>query len=338
MRVLLLQLDGKPSMPSLSLMRIAAHHHAQGDEVELRKPGAGRDRSWALVERGLFDGHDRIYASLIFQKTRPMAERLLAVEPGAIVGGTGWDLTTRLEDVGIETEGEIDYSVYPGYNKSIGFTQRGCRLSCEFCVVPIKEGKVREVATIRQIWRGGEHPREILLLDNDFFGQKRWAALIDELITGGYLVSFNQGINARMLNRETAGAIAKVNYRDDSMKRKRIYTAWDNLDDERTLFRGLTALAEAGVKPDDIMVYMLIGYWTGETHASREIRRSKLRAFGARPYPMPYTDDPMIRLYAKFCIGAWDKAMSWEDFVRAKGDPRNMTLNRKAQLHLPVIA
>lgn len=32
--------------------------------------------------------------------------------------------------------------------------------------------------------------------------------------------------NARMLNDETAAAIASVNYRDDSMQRPRIYTAW----------------------------------------------------------------------------------------------------------------
>lgn len=34
MNVLLLQLDGK--LPNLALMRIAAHHRAQGDAVELR--------------------------------------------------------------------------------------------------------------------------------------------------------------------------------------------------------------------------------------------------------------------------------------------------------------
>src|SRR6266436_1647510 len=36
-----------------------------------------------------------------------------------------------------------DYSLYPKFTGSLGFTQRGCRLSCKFCVVPIKEGKNR---------------------------------------------------------------------------------------------------------------------------------------------------------------------------------------------------
>jgi hypothetical protein len=333
-RVLLLQLDGK--IPNVALMRIAAHHRALGDEVELRKPGKGPGRvDRSLVERGLFDNHDRVYASLIFKSTRPLAERLLRVEPRALVGGTGWDLETNLESLGIGIE--QDYSVYPDFKKSVGFSQRGCRLSCEFCVVPVKEGKVREVATIRDIWRGDPYPRHILLLDNDFFGQRRWAELIDEMKAGDYLVSFNQGINARMLNRDTARAIASVKYRDDSMKVPRIYTAWDNLDDERTLFRGLTALAEAGVKPDAIMVYMLVGYWAGENHESRERRRVALRAFGARPYPMPYVRTPELTCYQRWIAGAFDKTIPWDEWVKAKCEPRKLTRNRTAQLHLRVV-
>src|ERR1700740_2648466 len=64
--------------------------------------------------------------------------------------------------------------------------------------------------------------------------------------------------------------------------------AWDNRKDEARLFRGLDLLVKAGVRPDQIMVYMLIGYWPGETHGDRDYRRQRLREFGARPYPMPY--------------------------------------------------
>jgi hypothetical protein len=333
--VLLLQLDG--TIPNIALMRLAAHHRARGDEVELRKPGKGERRATKLVERGLFDHHDRVYASLIFDKTRPLAERLLKVHPTAVVGGTGWDFTTTLEQLGVGIE--QDYSVYPAYRNSMGFTQRGCRLSCKFCVVPRKEGKVQSVATIREIWRGPPYPRNVLLLDNDFFGQRAWPALIDELRAGGYRVSFNQGINARMLNRETARAIASVDYRDGAkMKVKRVYTAWDNLDDQRTLMRGLEALAEAGVKPDEIMVYMLVGYWAGETHETRELRRVALRAFGARPYPMPYVRTKELTDYQRWVMGAYDKTIPWPEWLAARGQPMYLTRNRKAQLHLPVVA
>lgn len=44
MKVILFQLDGK--IPNIALMRIAAHHRALGDEIDLR---------WGDVRRTLFD-------------------------------------------------------------------------------------------------------------------------------------------------------------------------------------------------------------------------------------------------------------------------------------------
>ena len=89
MKVLLFQLDGK--LPNLALMRLAAHHRARGDDVELRKVG-----NPTALERGLWDDDpDHVYASLIFERTRPLAERLQTVYPGVVLGGTGWDLTSH---------------------------------------------------------------------------------------------------------------------------------------------------------------------------------------------------------------------------------------------------
>src|SRR5262249_19878702 len=147
MKVLLIQLDGK--IPNIALMRIAAHHTSLGDEVELR-----RASSIGAGERGVFDPPGQGYASLLFERTRPLAERLKQVYPAAIIGGTGWDVGLRLEDIGITTTAQ-DYSVYPGWRQSIGFTQRGCRYRCPFCTVPRKEGSVREEQSVWYLWRGG---------------------------------------------------------------------------------------------------------------------------------------------------------------------------------------
>ena len=316
MRALLFQLDGK--IPNLALMRLAAHHRRQGDAVELFKTGQ--------PERTLWDAQEPpgvVYGSMLFLKTKPAADRLHAAYPQAILGGTGWNLKITLESVGITTT-DLDYSIYPGFRQSIGFTQRGCRLHCPFCVVPEKEGRVRASQTIAEIWRGEPWPKELLLLDNDFFGQAEWRTRIQEIRDGGFKVSFNQGINARCLTDEAAEAIASIDYRDDQMKDRRIYTAWDNRADEERLFAGLRRLVKYGVKPRHIMVYILCGYWPGETHEDRDYRRKRLRDFGALPFPMPYVKTAELVGFQRWVVGAYDKRIPWRDFRTASFEPRKL--------------
>lgn len=326
-RVELHHLDGP--LPNLALMRLAAHHRAAGDEVRLIRGNPERG-VWHDVDP------DVVYGSCIFAATRPVAERLKHIYPHAIIGGTGWDRSVSLEQYGIGAA--LDYSIYPTETRSIGFTQRGCRLRCGFCVVPEKEGAVKEAGSVYDVWRGDPWPRHLLLLDNDFFGQANWRQRIAEIREGGFRVSFTQGINARFLTDEAAEAIASVDYRDGDMERKRIYTAWDNRKDEHRLFDGLNKLVRYGVKPDHIMVYMLIGYWPGETHADRDYRRARLREFGARPYPMPYVKTPELIGFQRWVIGAYDKptknrpqGVPWVEFAGAKYEPRNLGYTNPAQ-------
>ena len=323
MKVLLLQLDGGKT-PNIALMRISAHHKAIDDEVTFRVTD-----HVSKVPRHFGDQFDRVYASAIFSKSLPIAEEVWRQWPGAYVGGTGidpppgsknivtmrrnmrgeWTMSqdaTSLESIGIFTIDQ-DYSIYPNFRHSIGFSQRGCRLRCSFCVVPQKEGRVKQVATISDIWRGEAYPRNIVLLDNDFFGQADWKSRIKEIREGGFKVSFNQGINARCLTEEAAEAIASVLYYDDDFKVRRIYTAWDNRADGERLFAGLRALVKYGVKSHHIMVYMLCGYWENETHEDRDYRRRSLRDFGAIPYPMPFVRTPELTGFQRWVVKAYDK-------------------------------
>jgi hypothetical protein len=316
--VLLLQLDGK--LPNIALMRIASHHRARGDTVLLRRIG-----SLKYFQNDLFESWDQVYASLIFSRSRPLAEHLRSVYPGIILGGTGWDATVTLESYGIITL-QQDYTDYPRYRQSLGFTQRGCRLRCSFCLVPKAEGTIREEQSITDIWRGEPWPRELLLLDNDFFGQPHWRERIDEIQTGRFKVSFNQGINARMLTDETAAALASVDYRDDTMKAKRLFCAWDNRKDEQRLFAGLELLTKHGVKPYNILVYMLCGYWPGETMEDCNYRRAKLREFGAIPYPMPYVRTRELVGFQRWVVGYYDKRTTWAQWVAAGYVPYKLHL------------
>jgi hypothetical protein len=163
----------------------------------------------------------------------------------------------------------------------------------------------------------------VVLLDNDFFGQAGWRDRISEIVAGEFKVSFTQGINVRVIDEEIAAAVAGVQYYDHEFRTRRIYTAWDNRKDEARLFRGLDLLVKAGVRPDQIMVYMLIGYWPGETHDDRDYRRQRLREFGARPYPMPYVRTPELVGYQRWVVRRADLKCSWEEYARARYRPED---------------
>lgn len=315
---LLLQLDGKT--PNLALMRLAAHLRGQGRTVVLRH---------LRSEDGIhpeFENFDSVYASAIFERTAPLCRRLVSIYPKAIIGGSGWNETIKLDDIGVLATTRPDYSDYPACRYSIGFTQRGCRLKCPFCKVPRMEGRVAKAASVQEVWRGEPWPRHLLLLDNDFFGQKDWRNEIERIRSGKFKVCFNQGFNVRLIGDEEAAAIASVDYRDDSFKVKRLYTAWDNRKDEERLFRNLESLVRHGVKPDEIMVYMLIGFWDGPRLTDDDFyRHARLREFGCRPYPMPFVRTRELCGFQRWTIMRVDlMGVSWEAFRRAKYEPRNL--------------
>lgn len=283
MHVRLTQIDGK--LPNLALMKIASYHRARGDVVVFTK----------RVQRDMLEPeYGAVYGSAIFSFSAPRVAEFRESFPGAIVGGT-WDTddNTTVEDMlGVEASEQADYSIRPGFDGSIGFTQRGCRLKCGFCVVPGKEGGPRSVNTIASIWRGEPYPRHIHLLDNDFFGQPRaqWQARVDELNEGKFKVCLNQGINIRMIDAESAKALASLTLRDDQFKTRRLYTAWDNIGHERRFFAGVDALEAAGVSPPALLVYMLVGFDPRETWERALYRFNKMVERGIRPYPMVYED------------------------------------------------
>jgi hypothetical protein len=283
LNIRLTQIDGK--LPNLALMKLAHHYRQVGADIRFSKS----------VERDMFEpDYNHVYGSAIFSFSADRVRMFKEQFPIAIVGGTHDTSDNRtVEDLlGIAANENYDYSIYPRFDGSIGFTQRGCRLKCGFCVVPKKEGNPRPVNTIASIWRGAPWPKHIHLLDNDFFGQPRdqWEARIGEIIDGKFKVCLNQGINIRMIDDDAAKALASIPYHDDSFKVRRLYTAWDNIGDEERFTKGVDTLERHGVHPRNLMVYMLIGYDKRETWERVFYRFNKMVARGIRPYPMVYGD------------------------------------------------
>ena len=280
-RVRLTQIDGK--LPNLALMRLSRFYKDRGFEVVFTRN----------VRRSLFEQeYSHVYGSSIFTYSQRKQETFLGEFPNAVIGGTGTTnkLTVEalLPECGYaESSDDYDYGLYPGYTPSIGFLQRGCRLRCKFCVVPQKEGKPEHQMFVDALWRGDGHPKHLHLLDNDFFGSPNWMNHVEDM-THGYKVCFNQGINIRFVNERAAQSLARIDYRDDQFKLKRIYTAWDNLNDEHRFFRGVDLLEEHGISPKHLMVYMLVGWAKDETWERIHYRFNKMVERGIKPYPMVF--------------------------------------------------
>jgi hypothetical protein len=306
----LIQVDGK--LPNLALMRLASYYKKQGYGVDFSRS----------VQKDLFDrNYEYVFASSIFKFSKNRIDRLYKNYPDVILGGTGsnnWNL--NVEDY-IGDYHKYDYSIYPDYNFSLGFTQRGCRLKCKFCVVPIKEGKNRSVVnSVYDIWRGEGYPKKLHLLDNDFFGQPEelWKKRVKEIQDGNFQVCFNQGINIRLIDEIVAENIAAINFRDDSFKSKRIYTAWDNIGDEKRFFNGVNLLIKHGIKPYQIMAYMLIGYDKRETWERIWYRFNKMVDVGVYPFPMVY--DPLqqrkdLKQFQRYAVRQYYRHKTWEEYL-----------------------
>jgi len=307
MQVRLTHIDGK--LPNLALMKLSHWHRAQGDEVTL-----ARTPSPSMFE----PQYDLVYGSSIFQwSSGKVVKALREAFPDAIIGGTGTDTVETVEQaLGLEEYEHYDYSIYPEYQWSIGFTQRGCRLNCGFCVVPKKEGKPKSINSIWDIWREGTD-RAVVLLDNDFFGQDLWRERIGEMQDGGFKVNFSQGINIRMVTPEAAEALATIRYYDGKFTARRLYTAWDNLGQEKVFFKGLDMLKDAGIPGNHVVVYMLIGYKPGETMDEILYRHRRLKDEGCWPYPMVYNNtyaNADLKRFQRWVLRRHDQFIPWEEY------------------------
>ncbi len=312
MQVALYDVDSK--IPNLALMKLARFHRDRGDMVEMYNP------LWR-------DTYDKIYASKIFKYSDGSG-----LDPERMeIGGTGWDMSTTLPP---EIEAlQPDYSVY-GYPHNIGFTMRGCRFRCKFCVVPDKEGQPYENNTISEIWiqRGSDF---VVLLDNDFFGNPAWADRIAEIRKHDLKVSFSQGLNIRIITDEQAKALASVQFRNLSGKKKQVHFAWDQWGrgTEKLIDEGFERVKAAGVRPYQMAFFVLIGFNTNEEQDLYRI--NKLHGMGCDVFVMPYDrQDHYQKALARWNNRHVWRSVPWPDYQYGswKGKQRDLYRQVKTKL------
>lgn len=293
----IIQVDGK--MPNLALMQICQYHESKGDFVE----------NW---KGPLFNSeYDTVYASKIFS----FSDWPQGMPQNTILGGTGVDWKNRLPD-------EIaacppSYSLYPDCDYHLGFSMKGCRFACKFCVVPQKEGKPWSNSTISDLLRNEKGGNRLMLLDNDFFGGPRWADALKEIFDLKLKVCFVQGLNIRILTEEQAELLSQVKYYNSRFKKRILTFAWDRPNfkrDEKLIFEGISNLERFGVPPSHLQFFVLIGY--DSTPEQDMYRVMKLKDAGCRPFVMPYNkSDPYQRAFARWVNHtATFHSCSWEEY------------------------
>lgn len=286
--------QGSP-FPNISLMKISSYHKSIGDNV-----------SW--YQGHLFaDQYDKIYASKIFNFSE-----MPQIPHNMIIGGTGIDFFNKLP---LEIEKQpIDWSIYPGVPFHYGFSMKGCRFKCSFCCVPTKEGKPVKYNSIDELLTNPSGKKNLMLLDNDFFGGMDWQSNLERIIELDLKVCFVQGLNIRIISERQAELLAKVKYRNSKFKKKYLTFAWDQFKDERVILRGIERCNKFGIPNKNMQFFILIGYDT--TPDQDQYRVEMLRNLGCLPYVMPYNKkDKYQKSYTRYVNHrAIFNSCSWQDY------------------------
>ncbi len=282
MRIGLIDLDSK--IPNLALMKLSAFHKRRGDKVTLNTFNPSQV--------------DKVYCSVIFRRNREKASRLAALYPDIAFGGTGWDLETVLP-ANVESQ-KPDYDLYTAdilyprmrgigmrstkmkkariiADAGIGFTSRGCVRKCEFCVIPAKEGRLRQIGSIADLI----NPRSnvVIILDNNFIADPDVLDKIFEIKARNLIVDITQGLDIRLMTPQIALALSEIKHL------RSIHYAWDLMSFESLVLRGIKTLAQH-IKTWRHLCYMLVGFNTSFEEDVYRFR--KLLEHGVDPFVMVY--------------------------------------------------
>ena len=266
MNIGLVDVDGR-HYPNFALMKLSAWHKQHGDSVSWYEP--------------LFCHPDKVYASKIFTFTPDYD--FFPADADVEKGGTGYDFKTSLPE---EIDRMLpDYSIYPEYDFAIGFLSRGCIRKCSWCVVPKKEGAIRQYDDIERIAQGRRH---IVLMDNNFLANE--PEFVREQLSKSVRlklkIDFNQGLDARLVTPENAAWLARCNWKAATKNNAYIRFSCDTQSMIPHIKTAIFRLRAAGFK-GHVFIYFLAKD-VSESHD----RIMQVMSFDNKidPFVMPYRD------------------------------------------------
>ena len=291
----------RTGFPNVALMKLSAWHKAQGDTVLPLNQSSPADKR---------------YASTVFSWNRTKGDEMRRI--GAVVGGSGMDLKNELPEA-VEAM-RPDYSLY-GIDYGVGYLMRGCIWTCAFCVVPEKEGKPREVATIDDLVnRDGRTRPFVVLLDNEFFWREKWAiARLQEFTERGIDFCPSQGLDVRVVTPALVDALAASPFWNVKRSRRQITFAFDDLSIEGLYRRGVERLLTK-IAAWHLQSFVLVGF--NSTIRQDLERLAIIRSYGIDPFVMVYRDyrtgkmarNPQLQNLARWINRRLYKSCAFEDY------------------------
>lgn len=214
------------------------------------------------------------FLSVVFSWKLPAAFQraawLKAQGYSVVVGGPAAYINPSYFD-GVASVQMWDKEVVVMHNPEATFTSRGCIRKCPFCIVPKTEGHLVELA---------DWPVRPIVCDNNLLAcsNQHFDSVMDKL-SPLVNIDFNQGLDARLLTPYHAGRLA-------ALHTKVIRLAWDDVASEDQFLRAVDLLLSAGIRPQKVTVYCLIGY--KDTPEDALYRLNKTKSMGLLPFPMRY--------------------------------------------------
>jgi hypothetical protein len=306
MHVLLVEPEYYSRYPPLGLLKLASYHRSQNNSVEYirgcstpqRQPDCAYVTSlftWAWQPVWSAIGHyKRLYPNLnitlggLYASLMPMHAKL----SGA----------TSIHS-GIYKEAEDfmpAYDLLPSWNSSIIQTSRGCNRNCPYCAVWRIEGKINCARkTIRHLVYPGH--KRIVLWDNNILQSPHWQNVFDELIwfsqEKGFVIDFNQGLDARLMTYDVAEKISK-------MKTFCIRLSYDHEAQGEYIQRAIDTIYHHGIRRRHVCVYVLFNYLDSPDDLFDRVKN--VLSWGAVAVPLRF--QPLDELKYNSHIGPnWDK-------------------------------
>jgi len=165
--------------------------------------------------------------------------------------------------------------------------------------VPQIEGPFRENGIISEFYNPDFD--KLVLWDNNLLASKLLYEKLDYIKDHDLKVSFNQGLDARLVTDKIASELAEVKSYNLHFTKPFYYFSWDLIENEKEVLRGLHRMIDAGIPVRCLMVYTLVGFNT--THEQDYYRFQKLRELGADPFVMRYNnrkDDRWLNRFARW--------------------------------------